>query len=135
MCAQIQEMLHIEQGGDDQLKDELNNIKDKYGDKRRSEIEHSAEEFTVEDMIPDEDMVITVSHQGYLKRTSLDEYRTQGRGGLGARGVKTKDDDFNEHLFIASTHNYLQNMVKYFGKKYGKYQKVLKFQKEEQYKT
>ena len=95
------------------IKDELNNIKDKYGDKRRSEIEHSAEEFTVEDMIPDEDMVITVSHQGYLKRTSLDEYRTQGRGGLGARGVKTKDDDFNEHLFIASTHNYLLIFTEY----------------------
>ena len=95
------------------IKDELNNIKDKYGDKRRSEIEHSAEEFTVEDMIPDEDMVITVSHQGYLKRTSLDEYRTQGRGGLGARGVKTKDDDFNEHLFIASTHNYLLLFTEY----------------------
>ncbi len=95
------------------IKDELNNIKDKYGDKRRSEIEHSAEEFTVEDMIPDEDMVITVSHQGYLKRTSLDEYRTQGRGGLGARGVKTKDDDFNEHLFVASTHNYLLIFTEY----------------------
>ena len=85
------------------IKDELNNIKDKYGDKRKSEIEHSAAEFTVEDMIPDEDMVITVSHQGYLKRTSLDEYRTQGRGGLGARGVKTKDDDFNEHSGITGT--------------------------------
>jgi DNA gyrase subunit A len=95
------------------IKDELNNIKDKYGDKRKSEIEHSAAEFTVEDMIPDEDMVITVSHQGYLKRTSLDEYRTQGRGGLGARGVKTKDDDFNEHLFIASTHNYLLIFTEY----------------------
>ena len=95
------------------IKDELNDIKNKYGDKRKSEIEHSAEEFTVEDMIPDEDMVITVSHQGYLKRTSLDEYRTQGRGGLGARGVKTKDDDFNEHLFIASTHNYLLLFTEY----------------------
>jgi DNA gyrase subunit A len=95
------------------IKDELNDIKNKYGDKRKSEIEHSAEEFTVEDMIPDEDMVITVSHQGYLKRTSLDEYRTQGRGGLGARGVKTKDDDFNEHLFIASTHNYLLIFTEY----------------------
>ena len=95
------------------IKDELNDIKNKYGDKRKSEIEHSAEEFTVEDMIPDEEMVITVSHQGYLKRTSLDEYRTQGRGGLGARGVKTKDDDFNEHLFIASTHNYLLLFTEY----------------------
>ena len=101
------------------IKDELLDIKEKYGDERRSEIEHSAAEFTVEDMIPDEDMVITVSHEGYLKRTSLDEYRTQGRGGLGAKGVKTKDDDFNEHLFIASTHNYLLIFTE-FGKVFWK---------------
>ena len=79
------------------IKDELTEIKERYGDERKSEIEHSAAEFTVEDMIPDEDMVITFSHEGYVKRTSLDEYRTQSRGGVGAKGVKTKDDDFNEH--------------------------------------
>ncbi len=101
------------------IKDELSEIKDRYGDKRRSEIEHSAAEFTVEDMIPDEDMVLTISHQGYIKRTSLTEYRTQGRGGVGARGVITKDDDFTEHLFIASTHNYLLIFTE-FGKVFWK---------------
>ena len=101
------------------IKDELSEIKDRYGDKRRSEIEHSAAEFTVEDMIPDEDMVLTISHQGYIKRTSLNEYRTQGRGGVGARGVITKDDDFTEHLFIASTHNYLLIFTE-FGKVFWK---------------
>ena len=101
------------------IKDELKEIKERYGDERKSEIEHSAAEFTVEDMIPDEDMVITFSHEGYVKRTSLDEYRTQSRGGVGAKGVKTKDDDFNEHLFIASTHNYLLIFTE-FGKVFWK---------------
>ena len=103
----------------DIIKKELFEIKERYGDERRSTIEHSAAEFTVEDMIPDEDMVITISHQGYIKRTSLNEYRTQGRGGVGARGVITKDDDFTEHLFIASTHNYLLIFTE-FGKVFWK---------------
>lgn len=89
------------------IKDELLEMKERYGDERRSAIEHSADEFTAEDMIPDEDMVITISHQGYIKRTPLVEYRTQGRGGVGSRAAKSKDDDFTEHLFIASAHNYL----------------------------
>lgn len=89
------------------IKDELLEMKERYGDERRSDIEHSADEFTAEDMIPDEDMVITISHQGYIKRTPLVEYRTQGRGGVGSRAAKSKDDDFTEHLFIASAHNYL----------------------------
>lgn len=89
------------------IKDELLEIKERYGDERRSVIEHSADEFTAEDMIPDEDMVITISHQGYIKRTPLVEYRTQGRGGVGSRAATSKDDDFTEHLFIASAHNYL----------------------------
>ncbi|MEO9484618.1 MAG: DNA gyrase subunit A [Ekhidna sp.] len=89
------------------IKEELVEIKERYGDERRSDIEHSADEFTAEDMIPDEDMVITISHQGYIKRTPLVEYRTQGRGGVGSRAAKSKDDDFTEHLFIASAHNYL----------------------------
>jgi len=103
----------------DIIKNELFEMKERYGDKRKSEIEHSAAEFTVEDMIPDEDMVITISHQGYIKRTSLSEYRTQGRGGVGARGVITKNDDFTEHLFIASTHNYLLIFTE-FGKVFWK---------------
>ncbi|MCV9386085.1 DNA gyrase subunit A [Reichenbachiella ulvae] len=91
----------------DIIKTELQEIKDKYGDERRSDIEHAADDFTAEDMIPDEEMVITISHEGYIKRTALTEYKTQGRGGVGSRGAATKTDDFTEHLFIASTHNYL----------------------------
>ena len=101
------------------ISEELNEIKEKYGDERRSVIEYSGGDLSIEDMIPDEDMVITFSHQGYVKRTSLDEYRTQSRGGVGAKGVKTKDDDFNEHLFIASTHNYLLIFTE-FGKVFWK---------------
>lgn len=89
------------------IKEELEEMKERYGDERRSNIEHSADEFTAEDMIPDEDMVITISHQGYIKRTPLADYRTQGRGGVGSRAATSKDDDFTEHLFIASAHNYL----------------------------
>ncbi len=89
------------------IKDELTELKDRYGDERRTDIIHAADGFTAEDMIPDEDMVITISHEGYIKRTQLAEYKTQGRGGVGSKGVVTKSDDFTEHLFIASTHNYL----------------------------
>ncbi|MEM0940022.1 MAG: DNA gyrase subunit A [Bacteroidota bacterium] len=89
------------------IKEELTEMKERYGDARRSNIEHSADEFTAEDMIPDEDMVITISHHGYIKRTPLIEYRTQGRGGVGSRAAISKNDDFTEHLFIASAHNYL----------------------------
>jgi DNA gyrase subunit A len=86
---------------------ELTEMKDRYADDRRTTIEHNAEDFSYEDMIPNEEVVITVSHQGYVKRTALTEYRTQGRGGIGSKGVSTKEDDFTEYLFTASTHNYL----------------------------
>jgi len=89
------------------IKDEMDEMKDRYGDERRTEIIHSAEEFTDEDMIPNEDVVITLSHQGYIKRTLLTEYKTQGRGGVGSKGAGSKDDDFTELLFVAKTHNYL----------------------------
>ncbi|MEP0366211.1 MAG: DNA gyrase subunit A [Cyclobacteriaceae bacterium] len=89
------------------IKDELTEVSDRYGDERRSIIEHAADEFTAEDMIPDEEMVITISSEGYIKRTPLVEYRTQGRGGVGSRAVTTKDSDFTEHLFVATSHNYL----------------------------
>ncbi|MGJ3234331.1 DNA gyrase subunit A [Marivirga sp.] len=89
------------------IKDEMQEMKDRYGDERRTEIIHSAEEFTDEDMIPNEDVVITLSHQGYIKRTLLNEYKTQGRGGVGSKGAGSKDDDFTELLFVAKTHNYL----------------------------
>ena len=89
------------------IKDELAELRDRYGDERRTQIVPSEDDFTMEDMIPNEDMVITISNQGYIKRTLLSEYRTQGRGGVGSRGVSTKEDDFTEHLFIAQAHNYL----------------------------
>jgi DNA gyrase subunit A len=89
------------------IKDELLEMKDRYGDERRTAIEMVGDEFTMEDMIADDEMVITISHQGYIKRTPLVEYRTQGRGGVGSRGVTMKDDDFPEHLFVATAHNYL----------------------------
>jgi len=89
------------------IKDELIELKARYGDERRSKIEMAAGEFSIEDMIPDDEMLVTISHQGYIKRTPLQEYRTQGRGGTGSRGVKTKDEDYTEHLFAATNHNYL----------------------------
>ncbi|WP_337040640.1 DNA gyrase subunit A [Emticicia sp. 17c] len=89
------------------IKDELAELKARYGDARRSKIEMAAGEFSIEDMIPDDEMLVTISHQGYIKRTPLQEYRTQGRGGTGSRGVKTKDEDYTEHLFAATNHNYL----------------------------
>ncbi len=89
------------------VKEEILEVKEKYGDDRRTIIEHDADDFTMEDMIPNESMVITVSNQGYIKRTPLIEYRTQGRGGVGAKGVTTKKDDFTKDLFIASSHDYL----------------------------
>jgi DNA gyrase subunit A len=89
------------------IKDELTELKERFGDERRTDIVHSAEDINIEDMIPDDEMVITISHQGYVKRTPLVEYRVQGRGGVGSRAVTTKDDDFTEHLFIATAHNYL----------------------------
>ena len=89
------------------IKDELTEINEKYGDERKTEIVYAADDFKIEDMIANEDVVITISHMGYIKRTLLSEYRTQNRGGVGSRGTATRDEDFLEHLFIASTHNYL----------------------------
>lgn len=89
------------------IKTELLEIKSKYGDERRTEIVPNAEEFNPEDFYADEDMVITISHLGYIKRTPLTEFRTQGRGGIGSKGSITRDEDFLEHIFIASMHNTL----------------------------
>ncbi len=91
----------------DIIKAELLEVKEKYGDERRSLIEYSAEDFSIEDMIPDEEVVVTISHLGYIKRTQLTEYRRQNRGGTGSKGSATRDADFLEHLFVATTHNYL----------------------------
>ncbi|MCH8546093.1 MAG: DNA gyrase subunit A [Cryomorphaceae bacterium] len=89
------------------IKDEMLEIKEKYGDERRTDIELSGGEVSIEDMIPNEEVVITVSHAGYIKRTLLSEYKTQGRGGVGQRGATTRDQDFVEHVFVARNHNYL----------------------------
>jgi DNA gyrase subunit A len=89
------------------IKEELLEIREKYGDERRSEIEYAGGDMRIEDMIADEDVVITISHLGYVKRTPLTEYRTQARGGVGSRGATTRDADFIEHVFVASNHNYL----------------------------
>ncbi len=89
------------------IKEEMAEIKKKYGDERRSEIVLYGDNISYEDMIAEEEMVVTISHLGYVKRTSLDEYKKQNRGGKGSQGGKTRDADFIEHLFVASTHNYL----------------------------
>lgn len=89
------------------IKDELTYVKDKYGDERRSVIEYSASEMRIEDLIPDEEVVVTISHAGYIKRTSLSEYKVQNRGGMGSKGSATRDKDFLEQLFVATNHNYL----------------------------
>ncbi|MBR2331191.1 MAG: DNA gyrase subunit A [Alistipes sp.] len=87
------------------VKDELIEVKNTYGDERRTEIVYSSEEFNPEDFYADDDMVITISHMGYIKRTPLAEYRTQNRGGVGSKGSATRDEDFIEHIYVASMHN------------------------------
>lgn len=89
------------------VKEELLQIKEKYGDKRRSEIEFNSKDFKIEDMIPNEKVVITISHVGYIKRTPLSEYKTQNRGGKGSKGSATREEDFIEHVYIASMHDYM----------------------------
>lgn len=89
------------------VKEELLQIKEKYGDKRRSEIEFNSKDFKIEDMIPNEKVVITISHIGYIKRTPLSEYRTQNRGGKGSKGSATRDEDFIEYVYVASMHDYM----------------------------
>ncbi|MDZ4713873.1 MAG: DNA gyrase subunit A [Cytophagales bacterium] len=107
LIERLQQILSSEPTRMGIIKDELLEMKERYGDERRTLVVVSDDDITVEDMIPNEEMVITISNQGYVKRTSLSEYRTQGRGGLGSKGVITKENDFTEHLFIARAHNYL----------------------------
>lgn len=89
------------------IKDELIYVKEKYGDERRSTIEYAASEMRIEDLIPDEEVIVTISHAGYIKRTNLSEYKVQNRGGMGSKGSATRDKDFLEQLFVATNHNYL----------------------------
>ncbi len=119
LIAHLNEVLNNESMRMDIIKTELLEIKERYGDDRRTEIVHSDDDLTVEDMIPNEEMVITISNQGYVKRTVLTDYRTQGRGGIGSKAVTTKEDDFTEHLFVAMAHNYLLIFTA-FGKVYWK---------------
>ncbi len=119
LIASLKEILGSEAKRMEIIKSELMEMKDRYGDERRTEVVASEDDITMEDMIPNEEMVITISNQGYIKRTSLSEYRTQGRGGIGSKAVATKEDDFTEHLFIAQAHNYLLIFTE-FGKVYWK---------------
>ncbi|CAH8294243.1 DNA gyrase subunit A [Mariniflexile fucanivorans] len=89
------------------IKDELNVVKEKYGDERRSTIEYAGGDLSIEDMIPDEKVVITISHAGYIKRTSLSEYKTQNRGGVGQKASTTRNEDFLEYLFVGTNHQYM----------------------------
>lgn len=89
------------------IKDELIEIKEKYGDERRSEIDYAGGDMNIEDLIPDEEMVVTISHLGYIKRTSLSEYKKQSRGGVGNRGAATRDEDFLEYMVVATNHQYM----------------------------
>jgi DNA gyrase subunit A len=107
LIEELKEILANEDKRMQIIKDELLEMKTRYSDERRTTIEHNAEDFNYEDMIPNEEVVITVSHQGYIKRTVLTEYKSQSRGGIGSRGVSTKEDDYTEYLFTALTHNYL----------------------------
>lgn len=113
LIADLKDILANEYRKYEIIKTELTEIKERYGDARRTQIEFSAEEFSDEDMIADEEMLITISKEGYIKRTPLSEYRTQTRGGVGSRGVKTKDTDFTEHLFSATMLNYLLIFTEY----------------------
>jgi DNA gyrase subunit A len=105
--AHYKEVLANEAMRMDIIKEELLEIKEKYGDEARSQIVYAATDFRIEDTIPDEDVVITISHLGYIKRTPLAEYRRQNRGGKGHKGSQIRDEDFLEHLFVATNHNYL----------------------------
>jgi DNA gyrase subunit A len=107
LIADLKDILAREERRMQIIKDELIEVKEKYGDERRSQIEYAASEMRMEDLIADEEVVVTISHAGYIKRTSLNEYKVQNRGGMGSKGSATRDKDFLEHLFVATNHNYL----------------------------
>jgi DNA gyrase subunit A len=105
--ADLEDILANEERRRTIIKDELTEVADKFGDERRTDILGMTGSFSIEDLIPDEEMVITVSHSGYIKRVPSDTYRAQSRGGRGIEGMKTKEEDWVEHLFLANTHDYL----------------------------
>ncbi|MFV0530889.1 MAG: DNA gyrase subunit A [Flavobacteriales bacterium] len=105
--AHLKEILNNESLRYQIIKDELLEIKEKYGDERRTQINYGGGDVSIEDMIPDSDVVLTISHAGYIKRTPLSEYKTQNRGGVGNRAAKTRDEDFLEHIMVATNHQYM----------------------------
>ena len=107
LIADLKDILDKEERRMQIIKDELLEVRAKYGDERRSSIEYSASEMRMEDLIADEEVVVTISHAGYIKRTNLAEYKVQNRGGMGSKGSATREQDFLEHLFVATNHNYL----------------------------
>lgn len=107
LIAHLRALLASEALRREVIKTELTDIRDRYGDERRTEISYADGEISIEEMIKEEDVVITISHLGYIKRTPVAEFRTQSRGGRGSRGAKTRDSDFVEHLFTGNTHSYL----------------------------
>ena len=107
LIEDLKEILESEERRYTIIKEELAEVKGKYGDERRSNIEYSEAEVSIEDMIPNEEVVVTISHAGYIKRTPLSEYRKQNRGGVGHKGATSRDQDFLEHLFIATNHQYM----------------------------
>ncbi len=117
LIERLKEILSDENLRMELIKGELREIKEAYGDDTRTEIEYHGKDFSITDTIPDEEVVITISHLGYIKRTPLTEYRRQNRGGVGAKGTKTRDEDFLEHLFVATNHNYILLFTE-FGKCY-----------------
>ena len=120
------------------IKGELEVVRDKYGDERRSQIEYAGGDLSIEDMIPNEKVVITISHAGYIKRTSLTEYKTQNRGGVGQKASTTRNEDFLENLFVGTNHQYMLFFTQkgnVSGCGFTKSLKVAKPQKVEQFKT
>lgn len=107
LITHLKELLASKEMRMDLIKEELNEIKEKYGDARRSQIEYAGGDVSIEDLIADENVVITISHAGYIKRTNLSEYKTQNRGGVGQKSAGTRDQDFLEHLFVATNHQYM----------------------------
>ena len=107
LITDLKDILAREERRMEIITNELIDMRERYGDERRSQIEYSASEMRIEDLIPDEEVVVTISHAGYIKRTSLVEYKVQNRGGMGSKGSTTRDKDFLEELFVATNHNYL----------------------------
>src|SRR5438309_6792242 len=105
VIAHLKELLGNETMRYDVIKTELNEVKEKFGDARKTEITYLDNEVRIKDLIKEEDVVITISHLGYIKRTSATEFRAQRRGGRGAKGSRAREEDFIEHLFVASTHH------------------------------